>query len=175
MTPAVWGVPNASNQGTKSELAHNWVNRLHNRCPLGGPQRFTSEKNVKSGREVGDWLHNPCLLGGPQRFTAGDKINSGPQVGGLATYLPQFGGVPDASKRGTTSAPAHKWVNTLHNRCGLGAPQRFRVCPYRKKKKSRPVRGNFKRGRGQYMSSPRCSQLFNHESLAPNWSQHITI
>ena len=44
-----------------------------------------------------------------------------------------------------------------------------------KKKKSRPVRGNFKRARGQYMSSPRCSQLFNHESLAPNWSQHITI
>ena len=45
----------------------------------------------------------------------------------------------------------------------------------KKKKKSRPVRGNFKRARGQYMSSPRCSQLFNHESLAPNWSQHITI
>ena len=44
-----------------------------------------------------------------------------------------------------------------------------------KKKKSRPERGNFKRARGQYMSSPQCSQLFNHESLAPNWSQHITI
>ena len=44
-----------------------------------------------------------------------------------------------------------------------------------KKKKSRPERGNFKRARGQYMSSPRCSQLFNHESLAPNWSQHTTI
>ena len=43
------------------------------------------------------------------------------------------------------------------------------------KKKSRPERGNFKRARGQYMSSPRCSQLFNHESLAPNWSQHTTI
>ena len=44
-----------------------------------------------------------------------------------------------------------------------------------KKKKSRPERGNFKRPRGQYMSSPRCSQLLNHESLAPNWSQHTTI
>ena len=43
------------------------------------------------------------------------------------------------------------------------------------KKKVRPERGYFKRARGQYMSSPRCSQLFNHESLAPNWSQHTTI
>ena len=43
------------------------------------------------------------------------------------------------------------------------------------KKKVRAERGNFKRARGQYMSSPRCSQLFNHESLAPNWSQHTTI
>ena len=44
-----------------------------------------------------------------------------------------------------------------------------------KKKKVGPEPGNFKRARGQYMSSPRCSQLFNHESLAPNWSQHTTI
>ena len=43
------------------------------------------------------------------------------------------------------------------------------------KKKVVPEPGNFKRARGQYMSSPRCSQLFNHESLAPNWSQHTTI
>ena len=33
----------------------------------------------------------------------------------------------------------------------------------------------FKRARGQYMSSPRCSQLFNHESLAQNLYKHTTI
>ena len=60
---------------------------------------------------------------------------------------------------------------TLENRPTLQQPG----LSLTKKKKSRPVRGNFKRARGQYMSSPRCSQLFNHESLAPNWSQHITI
>ena len=43
------------------------------------------------------------------------------------------------------------------------------------KKKVVPEPGNFKRARGQYMSSPRCSHLFNHESLALNWSQHTTI
>ena len=43
------------------------------------------------------------------------------------------------------------------------------------KKKVVPQPGNFKRASGQYISSPRCSQLFNHESLAPNLYKHTTI
>ena len=43
------------------------------------------------------------------------------------------------------------------------------------KKKVVPQPGIFKRARGQYMSSPWCSQLFNHESLAPNLYKHTTI
>ena len=57
-TLAVWGVPNALEQGTKSEVAHKWAG----------------------------WLRNPCHLGG-QRFTAGDKMRNGPQVGRLATCI----------------------------------------------------------------------------------------
>ena len=51
ITFAISGVPNASQRGTKSEVAHKWAH----------------------------WLHNPCLLGGPQRFTGGDQIRCGPQ------------------------------------------------------------------------------------------------
>ena len=51
------GVPNASQRGTGSEVAHKWA----------------------------EWLHNPCHLGGPQRFRAGDKIRKSPQVGRVAT------------------------------------------------------------------------------------------
>ena len=54
---AVRGVPNALEQGTKLEVAHKWV----------------------------DWLHNPCCLGRAQHFIMGKKIMSGSQVGGLAT------------------------------------------------------------------------------------------
>ena len=43
------------------------------------------------------------------------------------------------------------------------------------KKKVVPEPGIFKRARGQYMPSPRCSQLFNHESLAPNLCKHTTM
>ena len=37
ITPAVWGVPNASERGTKSEVAHKWTDWLHHPCRLGGP------------------------------------------------------------------------------------------------------------------------------------------
>ena len=66
ITPAVWGVPNALERGTKPEVAHKWT----------------------------DWLHHPCRMGGHQRFRAGDKIRSGPQVGGLATSPLPYGGSP---------------------------------------------------------------------------------
>ena len=54
ITPAHCGVPNASQRGTQSEVAHKWAG----------------------------WLHNPSCLGGPQRFTVGDKISSGSQKWG---------------------------------------------------------------------------------------------
>ena len=123
ITPALWGVPNASAQGTESRVAHKWA----------------------------QWLHNPCRLGGPQRCRAGDKISSGPQVGLVATQpLPSWGslmlqsggqnqkwptgrfggyitlavwGVPNASERGTKLGVAHKWAQCLHNPCSIGGPQ----------------------------------------------------
>ena len=57
--------------------------------------------------------------------------------------------------------PLTSYVHGVHSTAVLNA---------KKKKKVVPEPGNFKRALGQYMSSPRCSQLFNHESLAPNWS-----
>ena len=50
------GSPNASEWGTKSQVAHKWAT----------------------------WLHNPCRLGGPQCFRVGDNIKSVPQMGRVA-------------------------------------------------------------------------------------------
>ena len=36
ITPAAWGVPNAEERGTKSEVAHKWAGSLHNPCRLVG-------------------------------------------------------------------------------------------------------------------------------------------
>ena len=41
ITPAVYGVPNALEQGTKSKLAHKCADGLHHLWHPGGPQRFT--------------------------------------------------------------------------------------------------------------------------------------
>ena len=57
ITPAISGIPYASQRGTKSQVTHKRV----------------------------EWLHNPCPLGDPLCFRAGDKIRSGPQVSGVAT------------------------------------------------------------------------------------------
>ena len=56
ITPAVWGVPTASERGAESQVAYKWA-----RC-----------------------LHHPCRLGGLRRFTAGGRITGGPQVGKVA-------------------------------------------------------------------------------------------
>ena len=55
--PAVWGVPNASEQGIQSAAAHQWARGLH----------------------------NPYHVRGSQTFRGGDTINSGPETGPLAT------------------------------------------------------------------------------------------
>ena len=57
LTPAVSGIPTASERGAKSEVAHKWAK----------------------------WLPHPYRIGHPHRFRAGGKIRSGPQVGMMAT------------------------------------------------------------------------------------------
>ena len=66
LTPAVSGIPTASERGAKSEVAHKWSK----------------------------WLPHPCRIGDPYRFRAGGKIRSGPQVGKVATSPLPYRGAP---------------------------------------------------------------------------------
>ena len=40
INPAIWGVANTSERGTKSAVAKEWVDWPHNPCRLGGPKVF---------------------------------------------------------------------------------------------------------------------------------------
>ena len=84
VTPAILGIPNASERGTKSDVAQKSACWLHNPCHLGDP--YAPERGTKSdvAHKWADWLHNPCHLRGPLRVTAGNKIRCGPQMGRLA-------------------------------------------------------------------------------------------
>ena len=108
MTPNASKVPDASERGAESEVAHRWAKWLHNPCRLGGPHRFRAAGGIRSRPQVGKvvteplppwwsrhasevahkwarWLHNPCCVGGSQRFRAGGRIRRGSQVGKVAT------------------------------------------------------------------------------------------
>ena len=81
-TTTIQGVPDVSQQGTNSDMAHKWA----------------------------DWLHNPYRSGGSQCLRAGGTIGSGPQVGGLGTLpLPSSGSpMPHSggqNQKGPTSRP----------------------------------------------------------------------
>ena len=49
ITPATSGIPNASERGANSEVAHKLARWLHHPCPLGDPHRFKARGKIRSG------------------------------------------------------------------------------------------------------------------------------
>ena len=156
VTPAVSGIPTASEQGAKSEVAHLWAKWLCHPCRLGDPHRFRAGGKIKSGPQVGKvatsplpsrgspplqsgggnqkWPTSgqsgyvtPCRLGDPHRFRAGGKIRSGPLVGKVATSPLPSRGSPSLQSGGGASEVAHLWAKWLRHPCRLGDPHRFRA------------------------------------------------
>ena len=155
LTPAVSGIPTASERGGKSEVAHKWAKWLPHPCRIGDPHRFRAGGRIRSGPQVGKVATSPLPYRVPHRFRAGGKIRSGPQVGEMATsplpyrrspplqsggqnqkwptsgqsgYLtPAVSGIPTASERGAKSEVAHKWAKWLPHPCRIGDPHRFRA------------------------------------------------
>ena len=93
VTPAVSGIPTASEQGGGSEVAHLWAKRLHHPCRLGDPHGFRAGGAKSEVAHLwAKWLCHPCRLGDPHRCRAGGEIRSGPLVGKVATSpLPSRG------------------------------------------------------------------------------------
>ena len=156
LTPAVSGIPTASERGAKSEVAHLWANWLPHPCRIGDPHRFRAGGKIRRGPLVGKLATSPLpYRGAPPLQSGGGRIRSGPQVGKLATsplpyrgapplqsggqnqkwptcgqggYLtPAASGIPTASKRGAESELAHVWARWLLNPCRIGDPHRFRA------------------------------------------------
>ena len=157
ITPAVLGVPKASEWATKSEVGPH-VGGLAT-SPLlcrGSPTLESGGQKLKWAHMWAVWLHHPCCLGGPQRLRLGHKIRRGPTCGRFGYITPAILGVPKASELATKSEVGphvgglatspllsrrsqmlesggqnQKWANMwavwLHHPCCLGGPQRLRV------------------------------------------------
>ena len=114
--PRRLGVPNVSDQGTKSEVAHMWADWLHppyRRAAVRGV-RNASERGTKTevAHNWADCLHHPCHLGGSQHFRACDDIRTGQKGGGLARLDLPLGGLPriETSKQKAEARSANHGV-----------------------------------------------------------------
>ena len=156
LTPAVSGIPAASERGAKSEVAHKWAKWLPHTCRIGDPRRCRAGGKIRSGPQVGKlatsplpYRGSPPLQSGGQNQkwpTSGQSGYLTPAVSGIPAaseqgeksevaqkweksgYLtPAVSGIPAASERGAKSEVAHKWAKWLPQPCRIGDPRRFRA------------------------------------------------
>ena len=128
LTPAVSGIPTASERGAKLEVAHKWAMWLPHPFRIGGSPPLQSGGQSQKWPTSGQSGYlTPAVSGDPHRFRAGGKIGNGPQVGKVATSPLPYRGIPTASERGAKSEVAHKWAKWLPHPCRIGDPHRFRA------------------------------------------------
>ena len=127
LTPAVSGIPTASERGAKSEVAHKWAKWLPHPCRIGDPHRFRAGGKIRSGPQVGKMATSPLPYRGSPPLQSGGQNQKWPTSGQNGYLTPAVSGIPTASERGAKSEVAHKWAKWLPHPCRLGDPHRFRA------------------------------------------------
>ena len=127
LTPAVSGIPAASERGAKSEVAHKWANWLPHPCRIGDPRRFRVGGKIRSGPQVGKLATSPLPYRGSPPLRSGGQHQKWPTSGQVGYLTPAVSGIPSAPARGAKSEVAHKWANWLPHPCHIGDPRRFRA------------------------------------------------
>ena len=130
MTPAVSGIPTASERGAESEVAHKWAKWLPHPCRIGDPHRFRAGGRIRSGPQVGKMATSPSrggymatLMAGHRKMEESKQVRDDPSTSPLKMHQ----GIPTASERGAESEVAHKWAKWLPHPCRIGDPHRFRA------------------------------------------------
>ena len=157
LTPAVSGIPTASERGAKSEVAHKWANWPSHPCRSGDPHRFkaggenqkwptsgqggyltpavsgiptAAERGAKSevAHKWARWLAtSPLPYRGSPPLQSGGQNQKWPTSGRNGYLTPAVSGIPTAAERGAKSEVAHKWANWLPHPSRMGYPHRFRA------------------------------------------------
>ena len=127
LTPAVSGIPTASERGAKSEVAHLWAKWLPHPCRIGEPHCFRAGGKIRSGPQVGKVATSPLPYRGAPPLQSGGQNQKWPTSGQSGYLTPAVSGIPTAAERGAESEVAHKWANWLPHPCRIGEPLRFRA------------------------------------------------
>ena len=127
VTPAVSGIPTASERMGKSKVAHLWANRLCHPCRLGDFDRYTAGGKIRSGPLVGKVATPPLPSRGSPPLQSGWENQTGPTNGQSGYVTPAISGIPTGSGRGARSEMAHLWAKWLRHPCRLGDAHRFKA------------------------------------------------
>ena len=127
LTPAVSGIPTASEGGAKSEVAHKWAKWLPHPCRIGGPHRLRAGGKIRSGPQVGKAATSPLPYRGSPPLQSGGQNQKWPTSGQSGYLTPAVSGIPTASEPGAKSEVAHKCAKWLPHPCRIGDPHRFRA------------------------------------------------
>ena len=127
VTPAVSGIPTASERGAKSEVAHLWAKWVPHPCRLGDPHRYKAGGKIRSGPQVGKVATSPLPSRGSPRRQSGGGNQKWPTSRQNGYVTPAVSGIPTASERGAKSEVAHLWAKRLRHPCRLGDPHRFKA------------------------------------------------
>ena len=127
LTPAVSGIPTASERGLKSEVAHKWAKWLPHPCRIGDPHRFRAGGKMRSGPQVGKVANSPLPYQGSPPLQSGGQNQKWPTSGQSGYLTPAISGIPTALERGAKSEVAHKWAKWLPHPCRIGDPHRCKA------------------------------------------------
>ena len=119
VTPAVSGIPTASERGAKSEVAHNWAKWLRHPCRLGDPHRLRAGGDIRSGQQVGKVATSPLPSRGSPPLQSGGQNQKWPGCGQSGYVTLAVSGIPTASEQGGKSEVAHQWAQWLRHPCRL--------------------------------------------------------
>ena len=151
LTPAVSGIPTASERGAKSEVAHKWAKWLPHPCRIGDPHRFRAGGKIRSGPQVGKLATSPLPYLGSPPLQSGGQNQKWPTSGQSGCLTPAVSGIPIAAERGAKSEVAHLWARWIRHPCRIGDPHRFRAGG---KIRSAPQVGNVATSPLPYLGSP---------------------
>ena len=132
VTPAVSGIPTASERGAKSEVTHKRAKWLPHPCRIGDPRigdphRFKAGSKIRSGPLVVKVATSTLPSRGSSPLQSGGQNQKWPTCGQSSYVTIAVSGIPTASERGAKSEVAHKREKWLCRPCRLGDPHRCRA------------------------------------------------
>ena len=120
LTPAVSGIPTASERWAKSERAHTWAKWLPHPCRIGEPHRFRAGGKIRIGPQVGKVATSPLPYRGSPPLQSGGKNQKGPTSVQNGYLTPAVSWIPTAAERGAKPEVAHKWAIRLPHPSRIG-------------------------------------------------------